>query len=100
LVKQYQLVWFFFYVRTISDRQSSLTLHDFEEGGILAWQKVPLNGLTTKKGMVSLQVNKAPICLFITVPFQGDGYKSLNEGDTVEYELGQGQKVPKLPMSL
>ena len=26
---------------------------------------------------------------------QGEGYKSLNEGDTVEYEVGQGQKGPQ-----
>ena len=26
---------------------------------------------------------------------QGDGYKSLNEGDKVEFEVGQGQKGPQ-----
>ena len=26
---------------------------------------------------------------------QGEGYKSLNEGDTVEYEVGSGQKGPQ-----
>ena len=26
---------------------------------------------------------------------QGEGYKSLNEGDTVEFEVGQGQKGPQ-----
>ena len=26
---------------------------------------------------------------------QSDGYKSLNEGDDVEFEIGQGQKGPQ-----
>jgi len=26
---------------------------------------------------------------------QGDGYKSLDEGDKVEFEVGQGQKGPQ-----
>jgi len=26
---------------------------------------------------------------------QGEGYKSLNEGDSVEYEVGSGQKGPQ-----
>jgi cold shock protein len=26
---------------------------------------------------------------------QGEGYKSLNEGDNVEYEVGSGQKGPQ-----
>ena len=26
---------------------------------------------------------------------QGDGYKTLNEGETVEFELGEGKKGPQ-----
>ena len=45
---------------------------------------------------MGLSLEKKERILFVHhSAIQGEGYKSLNEGDTVEYEVGSGQRGPQ-----
>jgi CspA family cold shock protein len=62
------------------------------EGGWGSWQSGRSSGSTTKKGFGFIeQPNGEDIFVHFSV-IEGDGFKSLDEGQEVEYEAVQGPK--------
>jgi CspA family cold shock protein len=48
-----------------------------------------------QKGFGFIEVEGAKDVFFHRSSIQGEGYKSLGEGDEVEFEISQGQKGPQ-----
>ena len=60
---------------------------------MLSWPMELLSGLTTEKGSDLLSRKTVRMCLFI-IQQSIDGFKSLNEGDRVSFDIEQGQNGP------
>jgi CspA family cold shock protein len=63
--------------------------------GVLAMARGKVKWFNNSKGFGFIGQENGPDVFVHFSAVQGDGYKSLEEGDDVEFEVGQGAKGPQ-----
>ena len=59
------------------------------------WNKVKLSGLMQKKVLDSSSVKQEKTYSYISQQFKAEGFKSLDEGQSVTFDIEQGQRGPQ-----